>query len=186
MTVSAHPGRTDSNGGHYCRTNCAKWGLANGEYHYHNGGSTSSDSSTSSDHSSGNTYTAPAVQPTVPQYQVSSLKVYVNGTRVQFASDPVLYKDSNLVPLREIAEALGAKLTFNADAGAIGVSKDKYKMTLTIGSKTIYYNGKKTTIDIAPVVIEGVTYVPAQVFARGLGASIAYNASTETLKVTTK
>ncbi|XAY22378.1 YHYH domain-containing protein [Paenibacillus polymyxa] len=20
----AHPGRTDSNGGHYCRTNCAK------------------------------------------------------------------------------------------------------------------------------------------------------------------
>lgn len=37
--ASAHPGRTDSKGGHYCRTNCAKWGLKNGEYHYHNGGS---------------------------------------------------------------------------------------------------------------------------------------------------
>ncbi|WP_282942958.1 YHYH domain-containing protein [Paenibacillus sp. RC67] len=35
--ASAHPGRTDSNGGHTCRTNCAKWGLKNGEYHYHNG-----------------------------------------------------------------------------------------------------------------------------------------------------
>lgn len=97
-----------------------------------------------------------------------------------------MYKGSNLVPLREIAEALGAKLTFNSDAGTIGVSKDKYKMTLTIGSKTVYYNGKKDTISTAPVVMEGVTYVPAQVFARGLGAGIVYNANTETLKLTIK
>ncbi|NQX45364.1 MBL fold metallo-hydrolase [Paenibacillus tritici] len=38
VIAEAHPGRTDANGGHYCRTNCAKWGLENGEYHYHNGG----------------------------------------------------------------------------------------------------------------------------------------------------
>jgi len=31
----AHPGRTDKRGGHYCRTNCAKWGLKTGQYHYH-------------------------------------------------------------------------------------------------------------------------------------------------------
>lgn len=36
--VHSHPGRTDSRGGHYCRTNCASWGLRDGEYHYHNGG----------------------------------------------------------------------------------------------------------------------------------------------------
>jgi len=35
-TVSAHPGRTDSKGGHTCKTNCSKWGLEQGEYHYHN------------------------------------------------------------------------------------------------------------------------------------------------------
>ncbi len=34
----AHPGRTDSSGGHTCRTNCPSWGLSYGEYHYHNGG----------------------------------------------------------------------------------------------------------------------------------------------------
>jgi len=32
----AHPGRTDSKGGHTCRTNCTeRWGLKYGEYHYH-------------------------------------------------------------------------------------------------------------------------------------------------------
>jgi hypothetical protein len=31
----AHPGRTDSDGGHYCRTNCPSWGLEYNEYHFH-------------------------------------------------------------------------------------------------------------------------------------------------------
>lgn len=43
--VFAHPGKTDANGCHYCRTNCAKWGLYNGQYHCHNGGSNGSSSS---------------------------------------------------------------------------------------------------------------------------------------------
>jgi hypothetical protein len=35
--VEAHPGGTDSNGGHRCWTNCEQWGLKYGEYHYSNG-----------------------------------------------------------------------------------------------------------------------------------------------------
>ena len=33
--VLAHPGRTDSSGGHTCRTNCPSWGRSYGEYHTH-------------------------------------------------------------------------------------------------------------------------------------------------------
>jgi len=33
----AHPGNTDSSGGHTCRTNCPRWGLEYGEYHFHGG-----------------------------------------------------------------------------------------------------------------------------------------------------
>ena len=44
-TVFAHPGKTDANGCHYCRTNCAKWGLYNGQYHCHNSGTSGSSSS---------------------------------------------------------------------------------------------------------------------------------------------
>ena len=39
VPVGAHPGNTDANGGHTCRTNCAKWGYGTGEYHFHGGGS---------------------------------------------------------------------------------------------------------------------------------------------------
>lgn len=43
--VFAHPGKTDANGCHYCRTNCAKWGPYNGQYHCHNGETGESSSS---------------------------------------------------------------------------------------------------------------------------------------------
>ncbi|AMQ07711.1 YHYH domain-containing protein [Sporosarcina psychrophila] len=44
----AHPGRTDSSGGHTCRTNCAKWGYVTGEYHLHNGGTPKTSTVTTS------------------------------------------------------------------------------------------------------------------------------------------
>lgn len=36
----AHPGETDTKGGHYCHTNCDEWGLYQNEYHYHNANGT--------------------------------------------------------------------------------------------------------------------------------------------------
>lgn len=36
--VNAHPGRTASDGCHYCRTNCDSWGVAWNERHCHGGG----------------------------------------------------------------------------------------------------------------------------------------------------
>ena len=46
LYVEAHPGRTDSNGCHTCRTNCAKWGLSYGQYHCHGKTNSSTSSNT--------------------------------------------------------------------------------------------------------------------------------------------
>ncbi len=64
-TCAAHPGRTDSNGGHHDRKN--------GGYHYHNGGSSGSVGSSSFDADSGDFgtaspgYSLPRNQPIQPQ-----------------------------------------------------------------------------------------------------------------------
>lgn len=55
LYVEAHPGRTDSNGCHTCRTNCAKWGLSYGQYHCH--GKKNSSTSTSSSNTNKTTTT---------------------------------------------------------------------------------------------------------------------------------
>jgi protein-disulfide isomerase len=40
FAASAHPGNTDSKGGHYCQSNCEEWGLYENEYHLHNANGT--------------------------------------------------------------------------------------------------------------------------------------------------
>ena len=37
LNAFAHPGRTASDGCHYCRTNCEKWGVPHGTRHCHGG-----------------------------------------------------------------------------------------------------------------------------------------------------
>ena len=39
--VYAHPGRTASDGCHYCRTNCSRWGVPSSQRHCHGGGGSS-------------------------------------------------------------------------------------------------------------------------------------------------
>lgn len=185
-SVYAHPGRTDANGGHTCWTNCSKWGLEYGEYHYHNGGKSSSSSSSPASNSSSKKSSTPkssTPKPKSPSYKTSGLKVYVNGQKIAFNSEPVIYQNTNLVPLREIANSLGASITYDQETGTIGVTKGSRKVTLTIGSKTVYYNGSAETASAAPKVINSVTYVPAQVFARGLGASLEFDSSKNSLKI---
>lgn len=73
-SIQAHPGRTDSNGCHTCRTNCEKWGLAYGEYHCHNGGGTSSSGGTSAPSTSRSSTPSPStpqpVQEAKPKVEV--------------------------------------------------------------------------------------------------------------------
>ncbi|MEQ6391235.1 YHYH domain-containing protein [Bacillaceae bacterium S4-13-58] len=42
LSTIAHSGGTDENGGHHCWTNCEEKGYEYGEYHYHNGDTSSS------------------------------------------------------------------------------------------------------------------------------------------------
>lgn len=196
--AGAHPGRTDANGGHTCRTNCEKWGLEYGEYHYHNGGGSSSKSggdksnsskSGSSTKSSSASKKKPAnkktsSKPAAPAYQTTNLTLKVNGEQVSLEHSPIMIQNTNLVPLRELAKSLGASTTWDPDSQAIGVSKDDNKITLTIGSTTVFYNGVQEAIGAAPKIVEGVTYVPAQAVAKGLKANLSYDKESEVLDIT--
>jgi hypothetical protein len=87
----AHPGRTDSSGGHTCRTNCANWGLSNGEYHYHRskGVPQAKEPVTSTYGAQGTGYTTPA-----PEYKTPIIKKEV--------SEPIEQKPISIQPLNEV------------------------------------------------------------------------------------
>ncbi len=80
----AHPGRTDSSGGHTCRTNCANWGLSTGEYHYHRskGVPQAKEPVTSTYGEQGTGYTTPAPEYKTPTSNVITPTPAINTTRI--------------------------------------------------------------------------------------------------------
>lgn len=73
--VYAHPGKTDSNGCHTCRTNCEKWGLRYGQYHCHNGSGTSSNNRTNN---STTTYTKSNIA-TISSLNIDDVSVTISN-----------------------------------------------------------------------------------------------------------
>lgn len=113
-------------------------------------------------------------------------KVYVNEKRIDFTNAPLIYENTSLVPLRDLVKALGASMSYDQNTGTIGVTKGSFKVTLTIGSSTVFYNGKSETAATPPKIINGITYVPAQVIVKGLGAGMDYDSNDLSFKITIK
>ena len=139
--VEAHPGRTDANGCHYCRTNCAKWGLSDGQYHCHNGGGYNSSSSNSynSTNSYGSTSPSNYSQPAPPKSSDNTLKsVKIDGEEIVVA-DRMQY-ETNKMNVTISVETNDSNATADVDDGYLVVGENNINITVTAedGSKKDY------------------------------------------------
>lgn len=139
--VEAHPGRTDANGCHYCRTNCAKWGLSDGQYHCHNGGGYNSSSSNSYNSTSSYGSTSPSnySQPAPPKSSDNTLKsVKIDGEEIVVA-DRMQY-ETNKMNVTISVETNDSNATTDADDGYLVVGENNINITVTAedGSKKDY------------------------------------------------
>lgn len=181
--AEAHPGRTDSNGGHTCKTNCAKWGLQTGEYHYHNGGSSKPSAGSSS--SSKPPYVSKPAAPVL-----SKVDVYIDDVLQSYNPSAYVKKGITLVPMRAIFEDLGATLEYNASTNTVTAYKDKIKIVLTVGNKTAYVNnnGKTITLNLTnpAETYKNTTMVPLRFISESLGATTEWRSSSQSVYITSK
>lgn len=96
----------------------------------------------------------------------------------------VPYIDSNnrtLVPLRFIAEQMGAEVTWNPETKEIVIKLGTSIVRMTIGQKEYSINGEIRVMDTVPLVREGWnrTMVPIRVIAETLGKSVEWDATNE-------
>lgn len=103
----AHPGRTDSSGGHYVRK--SGWGYPVGSYHYHNSGSSTSSSNTKTSKSNSTNYDSGALSnsytyPSYPDYrkiaktydyfeQEKQKFINTNSVRLDFLMNSIVISD---------------------------------------------------------------------------------------------
>lgn len=97
---------------------------------------------------------------------------------------PVYEKNGRaLVPIRFVSETLGASVDWNSQTKQISISSGNQKIILTEGSKVVYVNNQKRTIDVPAEVRNGTTFVPLRFVTEVLGATVGYDAKTQGIEI---
>lgn len=110
--------------------------------------------------------------------QIGSRIVNVDNEAVIYDAAPVIRNDRTLVPIRIITEALGGKVDWNGATKEVTLSINDKEIKMTIG-KTLEKYG------VAPVIIDGRTFVPVRFVADELGAEVAWDEVTKTVTIKT-
>lgn len=117
---------------------------------------------------------------------IDSPETIVNNKIVTIDAAPYVNADyRTMVPIRALAEDFGATVDWNADTQTVTVKLDGNTVEMTIGSTTYKVNGTEKTMDTAPIIKDGRTYVPVRFVAEALGFKVTptYNADGTTASV---
>ncbi|MBO7208832.1 MAG: hypothetical protein J6V58_03735 [Clostridia bacterium] len=112
--------------------------------------------------------------------------VKVNGEVMEYDPAPFTKDDRMYVPVRQILEQNGYYVNYDektATVSAINTVNNHY-IVMQIGNKT-YASGERTyQFDVAPIVIEGRTFVPVRIMYEMMGCKVDYDEATNTAIIT--
>lgn len=98
---------------------------------------------------------------TIAQARENVIEVYVNDQPVSFDSGPpFIIEGTTMVPIRFIAEALGAQVSWDSKNQSVSLTKQDININLTINQKEALVNGQSKKLTQAPVIQNNRTYVP--------------------------
>ncbi|MBQ2968484.1 MAG: family 16 glycosylhydrolase [Clostridia bacterium] len=87
---------------------------------------------------------------------------------------PKLLNDRTMVPIRFIAEALGATVGYDDATRAITITMGENTIALQIGSDQMLINGAPYTLDAPAYEENGRTLVPVRAVSEGLGQKVTF------------
>lgn len=119
----------------------------------------------------------------IPVLAQDDIKVSIDGQYIEFDVQPRLINGRTMVPLRVIFEALGAEVDWNSDTRTVVAMKNDVTVTATIGSTIMYIDGEKKIMDVAPMLLDGRTLVPARFVAEALECEVEWNQNAKTVYI---
>ncbi|MGD9566749.1 MAG: glucosaminidase domain-containing protein [Sedimentibacter sp.] len=112
-------------------------------------------------------------------YAESPIKLIVDGKAISAEPEAFIKNDRTLVPLRVIAEELGADVQWDNDNRKVHISKEEMHVALTIDSYLIEYTVDNETkynlSDVAPLIKDDRTFVPIRLVSNALGVGIDWD-----------
>lgn len=110
--------------------------------------------------------------------------VTVEGKEIAFDSAPYINADNRLmVPLRAIAEALGAAVGWDPRTQTVTIARPENKIIFTINSTAALVDWEARVMDTTPVIKNNRTMVPVRYVGEYFNAAVQWNAALQTVTI---
>lgn len=121
--------------------------------------------------------------PTVSAYSEKVISLEIDGTVIRTEVPPTVIGGRTMVPVRDIFEACGAKVNWDANTKTITGEKGNTTVVMQIDSNMLFINEKVTEMDATPVIIDGRTLAPARYVAESFGGIVDWNAEDKVVMI---
>lgn len=129
----------------------------------------------------------PANAPKTVRLTLGSKTAMVNGKEVKLTVPAQAIDGRTYLPMRFLAEqVLNASPAFDKKTKQITVKTANTKVTVTLDKKEAIVNGKKVTLEEAPLSKNNTTLLPVKFFATHFGLSIHYDAAKKEVSIKEK
>lgn len=112
--------------------------------------------------------------------------IILNGTRMSFDVDPYIAQVENgsriLVPLRNLAEALGCEVGW-VEPDQINIVSGDHTIKMYINKTGYTADGVVKQLDAPPFIMGGRTLVPLRFIAEELGCTVEYDSATNIVNI---
>ena len=119
--------------------------------------------------------------------QVGNPMMTLNGTESEIdpgrGTVPTVQNDRTLVPVRAIVEAMGGSVNWDEETQTALLELGGDIITLTLGSRTAFFNETSHTLDVTPVSINDRTMLPIRFIAESFQFDVEWDGGTQTITI---
>jgi len=109
----------------------------------------------------------------------------VDGHRIASDVPPVTQARDAFVPLRAVAEGIGADMDYDPKTQTVQLSRGRDVLRMRLGETQATLNGRTLTLAHAPFEVRGRTMVGLGIIARAFGSQVRYDRSAANIDVVT-
>ena len=113
------------------------------------------------------------------------IHVTLDGDEVEFTDAlPVTIDDRTMIPMRTLAELMGAEVGWNNDERKVTVIRGGETVYMYVDKTTAYVNDEPVEMDVAPVIKDSRTFIPARYISEFLGQKVEWISERREVAVT--
>ena len=125
----------------------------------------------------------PVMSSAEPESPSKAVSVRIDGKPLKLFADPMIVRGSVYLPLRELFDALGAKVTYDGISKRITASRGSMKLVYRIGDLTAKINGRTVSLDAPGKIVQGRTMVPLRFVSKSLGFKVQWDAESKIVQI---